>query len=309
MQKSFTNLLIFKVMKESTTKEKKQDMTNKVHLHGYINDIKSFDGKDGKKFFVMDVATLEAYKDNKGEMQRVYTYHNVNLNTDDKAVIKKLDKIAEDLKQNRENRDTEGYKPKIHTASIDGVIATRKSTGAKNGVEYYNQVIITDADQIKLDAKKEEKEVRNSVELKGNIAKIDLKDNFAIIQVATHYYAPGEQEGSRFEGKGYHEETNYVETRVSERFRPETFEKIKSGEIAVGDLVKMRGQMHNTEYKDEKNDTMRYKVVVDLRSAELVAKKGQKKAEAQEEAPKETKKAEKKPAVKKAASRKKGMTM
>jgi len=282
----------------------KENLNNKVHLHGYMNDVKTLNVGSGKKSFIIDLATIENYKDNAGEFQKKYTYHTVNVVSDDKAIIEKMEKIAADLQNNRENRGVDGFKPEIHEASFDGTLITRKNTS--NGVDYYNQIVLSSVEDMKLDCKQAEGEVRNAAEFKGNIAKIDIKDDFAIIQVATHYFAPGEGENFKGEVKPYHEETSYVETRLSGNFRKKEFEALKNGDIAVGDLVTVRGQMHNNNFQD-KDGVNRYKVVVDLNKVEIVAKKGEKKAEAEEQKAAETQKEA--PKAKKATSRKKQVSM
>lgn len=288
----------------------KENLNNKVHLHGYMNNVKSINVGNGKKSFIIDLATIENYKDNAGEFQKKYTYHTVNVVSDDKDVIARMEKIAADLQNNRENRGVEGFKPEIHEASFDGTLITRRNES--NGVNYYNQVVLSSPEDMKLDCRQAEGEVRNTAEFKGNIAKIDLKDDFAVIQIATHYFAPGKAENFKGEVKPYHEETSYVETRLSGSFRKKEFEALKNGDIAVGDLVTVRGQMHNNNYQD-KDGVNRYKIVVDLNKVDVVAKKGEKKAEAEDQEQKaaETKKEapEKAPKAKKATSRKKQVTM
>ncbi len=289
----------------------RSEPTNKVHLHGYINDVKVIDYKNGDRNVVLDMCTIEAWKDNTGQMQNARTYHNVSLVTDSGKLVKRFEDIKADLDNNRAHREEEGFKPAVHTASVDGMFITRpreveREDGTK--VTYYNQIVLADTESLKLDAAKDEKEVRNAAEFKGNIAKIDIKENdkgdkFAIVSVATHYIAPGAKEGDFYsdKGKNYHEETSYVETRVSSKGRgADIMAKINAGELEVGDLVKARGRMHNNNFED-KDGIKRYKVVVDLSSVELVAKK-ERKAEAEEK--KEEKKETKKAAAKKTATKK-----
>lgn len=294
---------------------------NKVHLHGIINEVKSVENESGRKIYFIDLATMESYTDKDKNRQRKYTFHDVQVSTSDKDLIEKLDKIADDCKENIANKKVEGYKPKIHTGSFDGVLTTKKRE--TEDVTYYNNVVIASEETIRLDTPLQENEVRNRAELKGNIASIDIKDGFAKITIATHYYAPSETPVKDHTGteRNYVEKTNYVDTQISGNFRKDEFEAIKKGEIAVGDLVEARGQIHNNNYTD-KDGVNRYKMVVDLNKLTLVAKKEEKKEKAAEtkeapEAKKETKKAasnkkeqakEEKP--KKAVSRKKkGMSV
>lgn len=285
----------------------KQNQNNRVHIYGFINDIKVADTKSGAKAFFLDVATRESWPKDKEDKSKGYdsksTFHKVSLVTDDKKAIKQLEKIAKDIENNNANRETEGFKPKNHTASIDGTLVTRENTDDK-GVKYYNPLILTSVEGMVLDTKLGEKESRNSAEFKGNIADIDMKDGFAIVSIATHYFAPGEAENYKGETKPYHEETSYIRTRVSEKFPEKTFNALKNGELEVGDLISAKGQMHNNNYQD-KEGVNRRNIIIDLRSVKLVAKKGQKEEAAKEE------KAEKKaaPAPKKATPKKKQVSM
>lgn len=292
--------------------EKKQEQkpNNSVHLHGYINDVRIIDFERGAKNFIVDMATLEAYKDNNDEMQRRYTYHKVSVVTSDKKFIKSLEEVKADLDANFENRDVEGYKNKNHTATVDGVFCSRKNE--KDGVTYVNNLIVAQPDDFKVDTKLAEGESRNRAEFKGNIAKINTYDEFAVITIATHYYAPTENgelvENFRGEMKPYIEKVSYIDTRLNGNRRPGEFERIQNGDIAVGDLIEVRGQIHNNNYTDA-NGVNRYKMAVDLNKLTVVAKKGQKVAEAAKEEKKAEKKAGKKVSSKAAPKRKKGVTM
>lgn len=281
---------------------------NQVHLHGYINDVKIIPFEGGRKNIIVDMATLEAFKDNKDEMQRRYTYHKVGVITKDKKFIKALEGVKADLDANFENRETKGYKNKNHTATVDGVFCTRKNE--KDGVVYENNVIAAQPESFKLDTKLGENEARNRAEFKGNIADIKTYDDFAVVTLATHYFAPTEDgqlvENFAGEMKPYIEKTSFVETRLNGNRRSEDFEKIKSGEIAVGDLIEVRGQIHNNNYTDA-NGVNRYKMAIDLNKVTVLAKKGQKATEA--EAAKEEVKVEKKAEKKATPARKKGVKM
>ena len=261
---------------------KEKTSNNKVHIHGYINNVRGNEFNNGKRYLI-DVKTIERWQDNAGEWNKRDTFHKVQINTDDKKAIKQLDKIAADLKNNAENRGVEGFEPKTYEASFDGTLTSKKNT--KDGVDYYNTYIMSSYDKMrlgKLDT--ENKEVSNRAEFTGTVANVNLKDDFAIVRIATRYWAPGEAENYKGETKPYHEETGYVETRINGGFREKEFEALKNGDIAVGDLINAKGQIHNNRYED-KDGIVRYAVVVDLRGLELIAKKGQKKAEAEEKKP------------------------
>ena len=283
---------------------------NKVHLYGFLNEIKSANDFEGKKSFLMDVATVENWQDNAENWQSRTSYHTVSLLTGDKKIIKGLEKAKVDLDNNIANRDTEGFKPKTHTVSLDGSLTTKKST-SDEGVEYFNPVAVADAESFKLDVKRQENEVRNRAELKGNIANIDMKDGFAKISIATHFYVPGESTNHKGETKPYTEVTKYIETKVDEKRLPKTFAQLKNGELGIGDLVSVNGQMHNNRYKEKESGIYRDKVDIDLKGFNLIAKKGEKKAQAEEKTEKkaEAKKETKKAAPKKATPRKKGVSM
>lgn len=283
---------------------------NKVHLYGFLNEIKSVNEIQGKKSFLMDVATVENWKDNTDEWKKRTTYHTVSLLTDDKKVIKNLEKAKADLDNNMKHLGEEGFEPKTHTVSLDGSLTTKENIDEK-GVKYYNPMVVADGESFKLDAKRQEKEVRNRAELKGNIANIDMKDGFAKVSIATHFYAPGASKNYKGEEKEYTEVTRYIETKVDEKRLPKTFAALKNGELAVGDLVSVNGQMHNNRYTEKETGIYRDKIDIDLKGFDLIAKKGEKKAQGEEKTEKkaEVKKETKKAAPKKATPRKKGVSM
>lgn len=286
--------------------------TNTVHLHGFVNNVTEVSVKDTTKF-ILDMVTQEAWKDNTGEYQKKNTYHDVILYTNDEKTISSLRAIADDISNNEEHRGEENFKPQVHKASVDGKLLTR--VNSKDGVDYYNTFILTNDQSIAFDTELGKEEKRNIAEFQGNIASVtfDNDDRFAIVRLATHYYAPGEGVNYKGETKAYHEETAYIETRLSANFRKDTFKNLKEGQIDKGDLVKVRGVMHNNSYTD-KEGIKRYKIVVDVNKIDIVAKKGEKKtqeakAEPQKETAKEAKAESKKTAVKSAVKKAKPRTM
>lgn len=252
---------------------------NKVHLHGFVNEVRINEAENGKHFIKVNLSTYEQYKDNAGEKQKKYTFHTVNVVTENPETIAAFKDARATLENNYENREKEGFEPKVILASVDGKLITKESE--RDGVKYVNQEIIANEEDFKLGAKRQEKESMNTAYFKGNIASIDMHDDFANISIATRYYVPGESENYKGETKPYTEKTSFVRTRISENFRREAFNAIKNGEIEVGDLVETRGQMHNNNYTD-KNGVKRYGIIVDLNRIEVVAKK-QKQAEAKAE--------------------------
>ena len=292
--------------------KKKSD--NNAHLHGFVNDVR-INSADGKNYITAEMATYEQYKNNADEKERKTTYHKVSFVTTNEDTVKEFKKVQEALANNRENRDKEGFEPKTFMASVDGKLVTRENE--KDGVKYYNQLIVANEEDFKLGAKRKKNEQgefiepMNSATFKGNIADIQMHDGFAIIAIGTHYYVPGQSENFKGEVKDYTEKTSYVRTRIDEGYRPKTFEALKSGEIAVGDLIEARGQMHNNNYED-KNGISRRGIIVDPNWINVVAKKQkQSEAEAEKVEKKEEKKEEKKaaPAKKAKSNKKKGMTM
>lgn len=280
-------------MRKSTKKEettKKALSNNVAGLLGYIREIQINDLEDkGRKAIHLVVVTQENWKDEKGEAQKRNTYHRVDFLTDNKEAIEKFEAVAQKL---------EGENPEFTAVRVKGKLITRDRE-VENGV-YHNTVIA--ADSVELDAKRLDKEARNAIDLKGNIARIDMHDGFAVVSVATKYYVPGESQNFKGETKPYTEKTAFVEGVINEKHRPETFKALSDGTIAVGDLVKTRGQMYNDSYED-KQGKKQYAINIVFNKIDIVAKKGEKKAEAQEA------KVEEKPAKKAVAKRKKGMTL
>lgn len=275
---------------------------NNVHLYGFVNDVRMSATEDGSKNFInINLATYEQYTNNAGEKERKNTFHTINLVSSDPEVIKQFEEVRTALTNNYENREKEGFEPKVFKASVDGTLVTRENE--KDGIKYYNQVVVANADDFRLGAKRQEGESMNTASFKGNVANVDIHDGFALVSIATHYYAPGESQIHTGETKPYTEKTSFVQARIYESFRGETFQALKKGDIAVGDLIEARGQMHNNNYTD-KNGIKRYGIIVDLNKMNVIAKK-QVKVEKEVEKKAETKKA----APKKATSNKKGPKM
>lgn len=281
---------------------------NNAHLHGYVNGVRTNDFENGKKSFLIDLTTIEAYKDNAGESKRIYTNHKVNLVTDDAKLVKALEAVKADVENNFAHRGEEDFKPKTHTATVDGKLVAR--INQKDGNVYFNNLVVTTAEDFKLDAKLGEGEVRNFAEIKGNIVNVNMfeDDGFAIVRVGAKYYAPGESVNYKGETKPYTEMTTFLDTRINANRLPKTFDQLKNGELEVGDLISVRGQMHNNDYQD-KNEVNQRKITIDLNKVELVAKKGQKKAEAEEKKEEKTEAKKAAPKQKKATARKKGVSM
>ena len=275
---------------------KKSD--NNVHLHGFVNDVRINPSKDGNKTFInTELATYEQFTNNAGEKEKKWTKHTLNTVTSDPAIIKQFEEMRDALANNQENRGVEGFKPQTFTASVDGTLVTRENE--KDGVKYSNELVVVNPEDFQL-RRREEGESMNTASFKGNIAKVDMYDGFALVTIGTHYYAPGESQIHTGETKPYTEKTSFVKTRVNESFRGQVYNDLKDGKIGVGDFIEARGQMHNNNFTD-KNGVKRYGIVVDLNKLEVLAKKQNKEqteAKAQKEAPAQT--AAKKETVKKA---------
>ena len=247
---------------------------NTVHLYGFINGVRLTE-LDGKTAINLDICTLEQYADKDGNSQTKRTFHDVALFTDDKKTIALFNGIAADCKKNAENRDVEGYTPRVHTLSAEGVLVNRGDT----------LQVMTSADTIKVDTKQEEKEVRNSAKLVGNVAKIAVYEDkkFAVVTLI-HHYRPKDSD------KDYE---TVVDIRVNgdRKYSKAAYDAIVSGDIKKGDFVRMGGQIHNNRYETENG--VKYVRAIDLTSYEMLKHKEEKKEEVKE-APKAKKSAAKK---------------
>lgn len=291
-------------------KESKKNNNNQVHLFGHINNVRMNGLDDGRTAVNLDVVTRESYKDSKGEVQTKRTYHDVAIFTDDKKLIKSFQKIGKDCDKNVENRDVEGYKPIPHSISLDGIMVNKTSRLGDTDKTYQSVQILAGVDSIDLDAKQEEKELRNKAYLVGNIGSVRLVEDkkFAVVSLMHHYRPEGSEK----------EYTTNLDVRINgdRSVGKETYEKLVKGEMGVGDFIRVGGQLHNNRFETE--DGVRYGVSLDATSAEVLksrqAEAKTAKVEVKEEkasTKKSTKKAteKKETAKKKATPRKKGVTM
>lgn len=293
-------------------KQTKQNANNQVHLYGYLNGVRmnEIDRPDNKKVTAinLDVVTLENYKDKDEQYQTRRTYHDVVLFTDNKDMIEKFSKIGADLEKNEANRNVEGFEPKTHTISVDGILVNKENKLGSSEETYRTLQVMANEPSIDLDVKQAENEVRNTTKFVGNIARIDLHEDkkFAVVTVVHHYRPEGSEKD--FE--------TAVDVRINgdRKFSKAAYEAIVKGELDKGDFVRMGGQLHNNRYETE-NGT-RYGVSVDLTSYEMLKKKEAKKEEvakapAKKATSKKTAKKEnaEKAAPKKATPRKKGVRM
>lgn len=263
-----------------------KNANNIAHLHGFINDVRiNPAGESGRTAINLNVVTTESYKANKDdeEFQTRRTYHDVAIFTDDKKVIKAYEKLQKDCAENKANRETEGYKPKVHEVSLDGMMVS------KDGAIQ----IVCKADNVKPDVKLGENEVRNSAVLSGNIANVHIYEDKKLAVVGImHHFRPADSE------KEY---TTTLDLRINgdRKVGKAAYESLVKGEIKAGDFIRTGGQLHNTRYTKEGETETKYGTALDVTSFNLL-KQSKKNAESQAEAKGETKKA----ASKKAASQK-----
>lgn len=283
-------------------KETKKNNNNQVHVFGYINDVRMNAMESGSTAINLDVVTLEQYKDKDDKYQTRRTYHDVAIFTDDKKIIAKFQGIGADAESNRANRGVEGYEPKTHTVSLDGILVNKSNKLGDSDKTYRTLQILGNVDSIDLDVKQAEEEVRNTAKIVGNVANIALHEDkkFAVVTLM-HHYRP---EGSEKE----FETTVDIRINGDRKFAKAAYDAIVKGELDKGDFVRMGGQLHNNRFENE--DGVRYGVSIDLTSYELLKKRQEKaeKAEAKVEV-KEEKKAAKKAEPKKKATSKKGVRM
>lgn len=300
-------------MKESVKSNEKRSI-NAAHIWGFINEANVTKLEDGKSAINMKVATYESFEKD-GKKERRYTNHDVRLVTKNEETVKSFEAIAKDIEANKANKDNKEYKIVAHTISLDGHLRQNNFPG-EDGNMVYSYRITTDDANIKLDTKRGENESMNSIEVKGNIAKINVFEKSAIIDVATHYIAPGflnDNEGKplgfQFEkdGRKLTQIPTFIQTRINENRLPEVFAQIKNGELAVGDLIRTKGQMH----EPTKDGNRLAGIIIDVapKTFNLVAKKAENKEQAVEQKAEPAKKAAaaKKPAKK--AEAKKGRTL
>lgn len=222
-----------------------------AHLYGDVCNEVSINKVDSKKTGIrFSVRTVETYNDAEGKTQYKDSFHTVQMVTEDKKLVKAFEQIAKDQEQNMANKGVEGYTRINHTASIDGSLVKRKNE--KDGKTYYNEYVI--ANSVSLDTAKQEKEVRNSVEIKGRLVKPKAFDGFVLTDIATEYRRPLKdgEEPTKFIGKDgkevvlpYAYQEAFVPVRISEERQPEFFKRLESGELKPGDTIIIKGQMHN----------------------------------------------------------------
>lgn len=289
-----------------------KNANNNVHLLGFINDVRINPVKDGLMAINLDVVTSEMYRKDRSnpesELQTKRSYHDVAIFTEDAKFIEKFQKIAADLGENRQNRDVEGYKPKTHSVSLDGILVNKENTVKGTDATYRTLQILADAKNVSPDVKFEKGEVRNSAMLVGNIADIRMvEDRKLAVVTLIHHYRPKDSEK---------EFVTTVDVRVNgaRKVGAEAYAAIQNGEIGKGDFIRTGGQLHNTRYdvqpgegRENVTEGTRYGVSLDATSFKVLSqKKDESQAEKAAEAPevKEEKKEEKKAATKKATSRK-----
>lgn len=273
--------------------ETKRKPNNQVHLYGFINDVRINPTESGKTAINLDVVTLEQYKDRQsGEYQSRRTYHDVPMFTEDQKVVDQYKAVQADCKENAANREVEGYKPKNHTVSLDG-IAIQKGE--------QDIAILAKPENVRLDVKQEENEVRNRADIVGNIGSIDLFEDkgFATMSVAHHYRPEGAKEDS----------ATWLKVRVDaeRKYSKPAYEAILNGDLKKGDFVRLGGQLHNNRYTNAQGEK-KYSSALDLTSFEKIERKQAEakteKVEVKEDkapAKKAETKAEKKPSSRKKA--------
>ena len=237
-------------------KETRKNLDNNVHLYGYINDVRINKLENGRTAVNLDVTTTESYKDGAGEYQQKYSHHDAALFTSDEAVVEKFSAIASDLKANRENKDVEGYKPKNHTISMDGMLVNRMKPYPDSDKEYQVLAVMVKEDSVDIDAKLAEGEKRNRVDFSANIAGINLYEDkkFATVSMARNYRPKDSDK----------EFTTWLDVRVDGK-RPATknlYEDIASGKVGKGDFVRVGGQLHDNTYENDLGK--RYGNVIDM---------------------------------------------
>lgn len=270
----------------------KKNNENNVHLRGFIEaiNVRSMNGEKvdgaitpGRHAINFAINTIEQYG-KADDRQRKTTRHNVVLFTEDMNAIAKYVGMQNDLNKYyeafRADKDTKEKKP-IHTLSLDGFLVPDKSQG------FETVRIIVKEDSMKLDAKAEKNEVSNSMTLKGNIGNIDLKDDYAVVQIAHNF--------PEVEGKEKREPV-WLDVRVSGNrngANKEMFDALKDGSLKKGDFVVVGGQLHNRNYEvgEGEEKKTRYDITLDLSRFQKLERKEGEKVEVKEEAKKaETKK-------------------
>lgn len=293
------------IMKESIKKQG----NNEAHLYGFINGIRMKEFADGNTAIDLRVSTSESFKKDE-EYVKKYTNHDVRLVTKNADLIKQFSGFKEDIEKKGEEKVP-------HRISLDGHLT--QSNYEKDDVKVYGYRVIADEDSIKLDVSKEKEEVMNTIGVKGNISNIQKFENSAIINIATHHYGPAGLKNDKgelynqisYSGKDGKEVTLselpvFVQARVNGNRMKEVFDDIVAGKIDKGDLIRLRGQMHENDSKNEEKKTESRGIIIDAASFTLIAKKAQK-VEEKAEVQKEVKPAKKASTAKKTT--KKGRTL
>lgn len=261
-------------------RENVKNANNAVHLYGYVNDVRINDLESGRTAINLDVATLETYKNKEGKMEDRKSYHDVTIFTDDKKVIESFVAISDDVKANKENRGVEGYKPKGHTVSLDGILVQKENV--IGGASYNTLQVVGRADSVKVDVPQvkegPDREFRNVTVVTGNIGNIDMYDGFARLSVGHHYRPKGTDK----------EFQTWIPVRVNENRLPEVFKALKDGDLKKGDFIRMSGQLHNNNFGEDAK--RRYTMVLDASDIAKIEKKEAKTEEVEiAPAPAETK--------------------
>lgn len=261
----------------------KKNNENNVHLLGFVEavNVRDMNGNKvegaitpGRHAINLAINTVELYGE-KENRQRKTTRHSVVYFTEDLNTIAKYADLGKALDKYREaykaDPKTEEKKP-VHQIRVDGFLVPEKSQGF--------ETIRIIAKEVTLDAKREKEEVYNSVTLKGNIGNIDMRDDFAVIQVA-HNFPEQEDKEKR--------EPVWLDVRVSGERKganKEVFDALKAGELKKGDFVVVGGQLHNRNYevgKEGEEKTKRYDFTLDMSRFQKLERKEVESVEVKEE--------------------------
>ena len=280
---------------------------NEAQVYGYVNGVRIKELENGKSIVNVQIRSAQSYplKENgeiktnekgKTEFGQRSDFHKVVFVTGDDALLDTMREIRTDL----EAKAAGEKEVKNHTMFATGVLVAKDDAH-----------IAAKEDSVSFDKELEQGLSRNSINLVGNISNINIyeEQGFATASIATHFFAPSGGD------KKYEEKTSYIPVVFNAKALPDSWKAIKNGDIAVGDLVTVKGMMRNNNYTDTK-ENKKYEMRVDANTFKILErskKNAANQAEAQKaevkqaEAPKaESKKAE----SKKAATKKtKGVTM
>lgn len=272
-------------------KQSKKNSDNNIHIYGFINDVNIQQTGSNRSAINLDVATLEQWTEN-GEAKSRRTKHDVVLFTEDQDLIARFEAIGKDTAENAQNRNVEGYKPKVHTISMDGALVNDERPFKGLDKTYQTIKVIAREDSIDLDVpqvKGEEKEKRNHVEISANIADIyvDKEKKFAALKVANNLHTKNGDSATWLD----------VNISGNSPFPKEkaAYEAIAKGELKKGDFIKLSGMIRNRDDKDlviDGKKTEKYGFVLAASSMEKIERKldkSQKEETAKKTAPAETK--------------------